>query len=383
MRKRKSRDGLRWRNGVWNIETRCKYTESRWLRKSTQLTEFDEAKAYKDRLVASLTRKYERRLQGIYKFEEAGLKYLSEIAHLSSADDIALHLDNLFPFIGNLDLESVHDGTLAPYIEHETNRGLAPKSINIALGVASTVLRRASMVWRDGNGRPWLKQAPPRITRIPIRGRQAKPYSLTWQEQDRLIQALPRHLQDMVLFKVNTGTREQEVCQLRWDWEVKVPEIKISVFIIPAFIDGAQRVKNGEDRLVVLNSIASNIIESRRGKHDEYVFTYKAGKDAEEMPITRINNTAWRSAWKDAGLPVSKDIRRGVHNLKHTVGRRLRAVGCPMETRKVLLGHKDGDITTHYSAAELEELLYWMEKLTERGAIQTPTLTVLKRHNVG
>ncbi|MBW9274771.1 MAG: hypothetical protein K1563_13905 [Candidatus Thiodiazotropha sp. (ex. Lucinisca nassula)] len=54
-----------------------------------------------------------------------------------------------------------------------------------------------------------------------------------------------------------------------------------------------------------------------------------------------------------------------------------------METHKVLLGHKDGDITTHYSVAELEELLYWMERLTERGAIQTPTLTVLERLNVG
>ncbi|MEW8119899.1 MAG: tyrosine-type recombinase/integrase [Candidatus Thiodiazotropha sp.] len=142
-------------------------------------------------------------------------------------------------------------------------------------------------------------------------------------------------------------------------------------------------MKNGEDRLVVLNSIASNVIESRRGRHEEYVFTYMTGKDAKEKPVARMNNTAWRKAWRDVGLPVSKDIRRGVHNLKHTVGRRLRAVGCPMETRKVLLGHKDGDITTHYSAAELNELLHWMERLTERGAIQTPTLTVLKRQNVG
>ncbi|MES9926064.1 MAG: hypothetical protein ABW176_05790 [Candidatus Thiodiazotropha endolucinida] len=55
-----------------------------------------------------------------------------------------------------------------------------------------------------------------------------------------------------------------------------------------------------------------------------------------------------------------------------------------METHKVLLlGQKDGDIITHYSAAELNELLHWMERLTERGAIQTPTLTVLKRQNVG
>ena len=35
------------------------------------------------------------------------------------------------------------------------------------------------------------------------------------------------------LFKVNTDCREQKVCQLRWGWEVKVPELDTSVFIVP------------------------------------------------------------------------------------------------------------------------------------------------------
>jgi hypothetical protein len=37
----------------------------------------------------------------------------------------------------------------------------------------------------------------------------------------------------MALFKVNTGTREQEVVQLRWEWEVDLPELERSVFVIP------------------------------------------------------------------------------------------------------------------------------------------------------
>jgi len=45
------------------------------------------------------------------------------------------------------------------------------------------------------------------------------------------------------------------------------------------------------------------------------------------------------------------------HDLKHTFGRKLQAVGVQLETRKVLLGHRNGDITTYYSAPELEELL--------------------------
>ena len=52
------------------------------------------------------------------------------------------------------------------------------------------------------------------------------------------------------------------------------------------------------------------------------------------------------------GLPMVR-----IHDMKHPFGRQLRAVDVPLETRKVLLGHKSGDIATHYSGAELEELL--------------------------
>jgi hypothetical protein len=60
-----------------------------------------------------------------------------------------MHLDQLFPFVGTLAVAQVHDGTIQPFIEHEQARGLAPKSINNALGVVSTVLNRAAGVWRS------------------------------------------------------------------------------------------------------------------------------------------------------------------------------------------------------------------------------------------
>jgi len=37
----------------------------------------------------------------------------------------------------------------------------------------------------------------------------------------------------MALFAVNTGLRESNVCGLQWRWEVLVPEIGRSVFVIP------------------------------------------------------------------------------------------------------------------------------------------------------
>jgi hypothetical protein len=50
-----------------------------------------------------------------------------------------------------------------------------------------------------------------------------------------------------------------------------------------------------------------------------------------------------------------------------------------LETRKALLGHSDGDITTHYSAAELNELKKAVEKIVDQCVAQTPTLTVVRR----
>lgn len=167
-------------------------------------------------------------------------------------------------------------------------------------------------------------------------------------EQVRLFNALPRHLRRMALFKVNTGCRQQEVCQLRWDWEIKIPELNTSVFIVPAWmnvelscgkIEKIQLVKNGEDRLIVLNDFAKSVIEEVRGIHQKFVFTYEY-KKGHHRPVEVINNSAWKRARNAVGLPQVR-----VHDLKHTFGQRLRAVGVSREDRKDLLGHKSREIT--------------------------------------
>jgi len=113
------------------------------------------------------------------------------------------------------------------------------------------------------------------------------------------------------------------------------------VFIIPG-----QHVKNGDDRLVVLNNIALSVVHQQKYKNAPHVFTYN-GK-----PITRMLNSAWIRARQKTGL---SQVR--VHDLKHTFGRRLQAAGVSFEDRQDLLGHRSGRITTHYSAAELSHLI--------------------------
>jgi len=99
--------------------------------------------------------------------------------------------------------------------------------------------------------------------------------------------------------------------------------------------------------------------------------------------VGKMNNTGWKRAWREAKLPVSRNVLRGVHNLKHTFARRLRSAGVSNETRRVLLGHTNGDITTDYSVAEVAELLEAVNRLCltkdQPSAHETPTLTLIKR----
>jgi integrase len=61
---------------------------------------------------------------------------------------------------------------------------------------------------------PYL-DTPPLLIRE--QGNQRAPYPLHWEEQERLLKHLPEHLREMALFMLNTGLRDQELCQLRWN----------------------------------------------------------------------------------------------------------------------------------------------------------------------
>ena len=305
------------------------------------------------------------------------------------------------PFLGEKSLYDLHDETLKPYIKWRKKEGIKTRrkdvkagqfytvrreikhaTINRDLEVVRTILLSAWRRWRcELTGKPWI-DAPPLLTMLPTKPRKgqwqeehsAETYSLSWAEQDALFPLLTASLQRMCLFKVNTGTREQEVCQLRWDWEYDVPELGLTIFIVPVGY-----IKNGEARLIVLNRVARSIIEERRAiwsEKSEYVFPNpETGK-----PFTKMHNSSWNSAWRKAGLPIGSEVCHGVHVLKHTCGRRLRAAGVSRETRKVCLGHKNGDIATHYSPAEIQELLNAFELLCERreGIIAKPRLKAVK-----
>ena len=137
-------------------------------------------------------------------------------------------------------------------------------TINRSLEVVRTILNRAARSYRNGDGRSWLETMPPLITMLPETPR--APYPITWDEQNRLFSKLPARLARMVLFAVNTGVRESNACGLEWSWEVAVPEVGRSVFVIPP-----EAFKSRRAHVVILNDVAWSIIETQRGLHPLWV----------------------------------------------------------------------------------------------------------------
>lgn len=333
---RKRPPGLIKRAGIWHIDKQVKRQR---IRQSTGTGDLCEAELYLARLLDQTRNALIYGVRPPRSFKQAAAKFVRENQHKRSLHSDVGRLKLLMPWIGDLSLNKLHMGALRPWVEYRQRQGAAARTINHGLKVVRRIVNLAASEWVDENGLTWLEAAP-KIKLLEDRNKR-KPCPLKWDQQRSLLKLLPDHLGKMALFKVNTGCRDREVCNLRWEWEIPVPELETSVFIIPA-----EYVKNGYDRLVVLNCIALSVVNKQRGEHPTHVFVY------EGKPIARMMNSAWLRARKEIGLPQLR-----VHDLKHTFGHRLRAVGVTEEDRRDLLGHKSNRMTTHYSAAELSKLI--------------------------
>lgn len=287
-------------------------------------------------------------------FEVAAAKFLDEYPEAARYE---LHLANLMPYIGNLWLRQVSKDALKPWIDARYKEKVSARTINWGLEAVRRILRLAAYYWRDEYGLSWIDNAP--IIQME-KGAKKKPYPLSWEQQDALFERLTDRMRDMCLFKVNTGPREEEVIYLEWAWE-KDLGIGETVFVVPGDMriddkDVEGLPKNGKEHYLVLNSVARRIVERWRGKHPVYVFG---------EPMSAMTNKVWYKAWHEVIGRVPGHLK-GVHNLKHTFGKRLRDAGVDERDVQDLLHHMPKTITRQYSQPELRKLRECVERIVRK-----------------
>ena len=110
--------------------------------------------------------------------------------------------------------------------------------------------------------------------------------SLTREQWAALYEALPAHQKAMALFSIETGLRQANVLNLRWNkvnWPLKMVYIE------------RHTAKAKKSLGIPLSDKALEVLTAQRGQHDEFVFTYDG------RPITEIK-TAFIKACCRAGV---------------------------------------------------------------------------------
>lgn len=382
-------------DGSWSVD---KVHKGDRLRRSG-LEDLREAEAW---LLEQLARlRHERTIVRVRRtWDEAATHYIQIYENKLSIEQEIVWLQELRPFIGDLPLDRIYDATLKPFVDHQRKKpvtagprrrivryGVKSKTINLKLGLVRHILILAARSWRDDDGNPWLPAAP--LITMVEGGDEREPRQLTWKEQRDHLNDLPDHLARMALFDLNTGVRDEVVCNLRWQWEVKIPQLEIITFIVPPDnVKGRKGKKHA--RVLVCNSVAKDIIEQVRGQHPEFVFVYQHNRyrsgslgtrrrDPDYQakppaPIETMNNSAWQNWRERCGLG---DLH--VHDLRHTVGMRLREAGVAEETRADILWHTRQGMPQHYAVAQLVEIFGALEKITDERHAHNKTLASIAR----
>jgi len=123
-----------------------------------------------------------------------------------------------------------------------------------------------------------------------------------------------------------------------------VPELETSVFLIPS-----QHAKNNTDRVVVLHEVAKSVVDAVRRHHPEFAFTHN------RLPLTGINNSGWKTARRRAAA------RYEVTRLAPSPN-----------------GFRHIRIRTHYSAAEISNLVVASNRACDTKSRNSPALFALR-----
>jgi len=241
-------------------------------------------------------------------------------------------------FFGDIPLKDVTPRHIAEYKTFCRDKGLSPSSINHRRGLLCHAFKLGIREWE------WVRENPvDRVRREKVNN--ARDRWLTVEEQNRLLDNCviyvtglknvkePRYwLQEIVLFALNTGMRQDEILSLLWT--------NVDLFRRTATV---VRSKNGEKRTVPLNLTVLELLKRKtkvRHIKSNFVFASEAGTKVDHRNLLR----AFYNALKRVEI---EDFR--FHDLRHTFATRLAQAGIDLYKIAKLLGHKDIKMTQRYA----------------------------------
>ena len=192
---------------------------------------------------------------------------------------------------------------------------------------------------------------------------------LTHEQWLKLYAELPPHQKLMAAFALNTGLRQANVLNLRWDQV----DMERRIVWFEGYEMKAKKALPGP-----LNQGAYEVLKAVQGKHDEYVFAYN-GK-----PVSEIK-TAFQTACQRAGLGLFQDADGKVwtdtrsrrpaglhyvgftwHGLRHTWATWHVQNGTPLEVLQKLGGWATFAMVERYGFHAAGHLVNYVDNITPK-----------------
>jgi len=310
------------------------------LQQSSGTADKQLAQEFHDRLKAQLWEQQRLGVKSRHSWQEAVVQWLAETQHKATHTEDVAKLKWLDPMLGHLMLEDITREVIdrivreksRPYqVKSKTGkvRTVSPKpgTVNRYLALTRAILIRARDEWE------WVDKIPKvRLLKEP----EGRERAITPEQAKRLLQELPGHQRESVLFALLTGLRQTNVLRLEWSC--------VNLEQRHAWVEAAYS-KNRKPIAVPLNDDALAILQRQIGKHPTRVFTY-AGR-----PIAWANTRGWRSALKRAGI---ENFRW--HDLRHTWATWHRKAGTPTYELQKLGGWKTQAMVERYAHLAPETL---------------------------
>lgn len=304
------------------------------LRRSTGTTDRAKAEEYHDRLKAELWDLARLKRKPRRTWDEAALRWLKEKAHKKSIRDDVSRIRWFTKHLRGRHLDQVsRDG-----IDQLISRGLARRSDrtkDLYVALIRAIFRKAMREWE------WIERMS--AFRTYSKANDVRVRFLTQAQAKTLLDKLPVHQREVVLFALFTGLRQRNILDLTWD--------RVDLDRRIATIEG-DRTKNGQSLGVPLNEVAMGVLSRQLGKHQSHVFTYRG------RPLRNANNRAWRNALRECGIG---DFRW--HDLRHTWATWLRQNDVPTWVLQELGGWKSETMVRRYAHLSVAHLQPFADRL--------------------
>ncbi len=320
------------RGNVWWV--RFTDPRGREVRRSAQTRDRREAQEYHDRLRASLWRQAKLGERPRRLWQEAVERWCAERVHKASLADDVSHLRWLHPHLYDRHLDEIDRDVIDDIRIARLEEGRANGTVNRTLQVIRGILRTAAREWGWLESVPYVRMLPEQTRRIRW---------LTREEADRLLEALPEHIAEMMRFTLATGLRERNVTHLEWS---QVDFGRRMAWIHP------DQAKARKAIAVPLNADAMLVLRRQQGTHPERVFTYQG------RPVAKANTKAWRRALADAGIA---DFRW--HDLRHTWASWHVQNGTPLHALQELGGWSTVQMVQRYAHLAADHLAEYADRL--------------------